>query len=65
VAVIWEECEMCGDYICNIHEVHTAECSCPCIEVWVSDLKFPYDDEVTDESIEWVNNNPYNEEEQW
>lgn len=43
-AVCWEKCDMCGDFICNIHggTQHVADCPCPPIDDWPSTI-YPYD----------------------
>lgn len=30
----WIECDMCEDYLCQIHGEHVADCECPPIEDW-------------------------------
>lgn len=33
----WIPCQCCDDWWCNIHGMHTAECSCPEIDEWKTD----------------------------
>ena len=34
----WIPCpEECGDFFCNLHQMHTADCECPPIDEWVTD----------------------------
>jgi hypothetical protein len=38
----WIRCDCCDDFICTIHKMHVADCSCPEIDVWaVKDID-PY-----------------------
>lgn len=40
----WERCEMCGDFVCNIHEgEHAADCGCPGIDWWAEYEISPYE----------------------
>jgi len=41
---VWEPCECCDDYVCNLHDCHVADCPCPDIEAWVDKNVFPYAD---------------------
>ena len=34
---VWFTCEVCEDWYCAIHDLHVAECDCPCIEDWPFD----------------------------
>ena len=61
--VIWEECEMCGDFACNLHHMHAADCSCPVIDVWAEADLCPYTDHVTGAVKTWVAKNPFEDEE--
>jgi DNA (cytosine-5)-methyltransferase 1 len=38
----WQPCEMCDEFICNIHHEHAFECDCPPIDEWVEHDIFPY-----------------------
>ena len=39
----WVECPGgCGDFACEAHELHVADCACPAIEVWVDAGLWPY-----------------------
>jgi len=48
-AVCWKKCEMCGDFICNIHggDKHVADCACPPIEDWPETI-YPYEATVAE-----------------
>ena len=35
---VWERCECCNDYLCNLHGGHAHECCCPDIDTWVRDV---------------------------
>lgn len=39
---IWERCNCCDDFICNLHEVHVYDCACPEIDVWIELTIDPY-----------------------
>jgi hypothetical protein len=32
-APIWTPCTSCGEFWCNLHELHVADCDCPPIEL--------------------------------
>ena len=38
----WTPCDMCEDYICNIHEMHAHDCVCKPIEWWYDRDMAPY-----------------------
>ena len=44
----WVFCEMCEDFMCNIHHEHVADCPCPEIEVWAAQDLDPYSPCVDD-----------------
>ena len=38
----WQQCDLCDEYICNLHHEHAFECECPSIDEWVEHDIFPY-----------------------
>ena len=58
----WTACDMCEEYICNIHDRHVSDCDCPAIDTWVLGGYFPYDSLVDDKLRNWVEANPFEEE---
>lgn len=30
----WTECQDCGNYWCNLHDMHAHDCECPAVEEW-------------------------------
>ena len=38
----WTPCDMCEDYICNIHEMHAYDCLCEPVEWWYENDMDPY-----------------------
>ena len=38
----WDHCEMCDDFICNIHKKHVADCDCEGVEWWYDQDMDPY-----------------------
>ncbi len=38
----WERCDMCDDFICNIHGMHAYDCTCRNINWWVGLDMCPY-----------------------
>ena len=48
----WTPCDCCGDYLCNIHQVHAHECDCPVIDEW--DFS-PYEEQPVKEVKEDTN----------
>ena len=38
----WVRCECCDDFLCTIHGVHVADCSCPDIDTWALRGMDPY-----------------------
>lgn len=38
----WTLCDMCEDYICNIHKMHAHDCDCQPIEWWYIQEMCPY-----------------------
>ena len=41
---VWEKCECCDDFLCNLHGDHVGDCECPPIEDWAELDLYPYDD---------------------
>lgn len=41
--VAWEPCEACGEFWCNVHEMHAHDCDCPALDEWVEHGLVPYD----------------------
>lgn len=33
----WESCRHCGEFWCNVHQVHAFDCECPPVEDWDTD----------------------------
>lgn len=29
---VWRPCSLCGDYWCELHDMHTHDCECPTLE---------------------------------
>ena len=44
----WTVCEMCEDYICNIHDDHAADCPCEGVEWWEERGMWPYETSVAE-----------------
>jgi DNA (cytosine-5)-methyltransferase 1 len=42
----WERCEVCEDFLCNIHHEHAADCTCPAIDEWADQDLNPYEPTV-------------------
>ncbi len=40
---LWEECKMCGEYWCNLHEEHAHDCDCPDIDAFAEMDIWPYE----------------------
>tara|TARA_R110000803_G_scaffold130198_2_gene197494 strand:- start:49 stop:267 length:219 start_codon:yes stop_codon:yes gene_type:complete len=59
---IWLKCECCDEYMCNIHNVHVHDCTCPGIDVMSEHFIFPYDDPVSDAAIKIIEANPFKDE---
>ena len=63
--VAWAKCDMCEDYICNIHSgQHVADCDCPAIDVWAEHEKWPYSEPVTPALITWAAANPFKDDDE-
>ena len=58
----WTECDMCDEFICNVHDMHVCDCECPDIDTWVAADLFPYDSPVDEDLRKWVKENPWTEE---
>lgn len=54
-APCWEPCEMCEEYLCNLHGEHAADCSCPGVDWWAERELWPYESTV-DEYLRTVGN---------
>ena len=40
----WVKCDMCDDYVCNVHgNQHVHDCDCPPLEDWLDVNLSPYD----------------------
>lgn len=39
---LWTECEMCGEYWCNLHQQHAHDCACPDIDAFAELNIWPY-----------------------
>jgi hypothetical protein len=37
----WMRCTDCGDFWCNVHRQHVADCACPPPEAWTQDPYSP------------------------
>jgi len=51
MSACWTECPDCGDFFCNIHQEHAADCDCPGIEEWAEFDVFPYTSQVDDPGV--------------
>ena len=40
---LWEQCECCEDFLCNLHEVHVYDCACPDIDKFAELGIYPYE----------------------
>jgi len=62
---VWEKCDMCDDFICNVHQSHVYDCECPGIEFWVDHEVWPYDLTVDEynELAKTIDFTDYNEDE--
>lgn len=39
---LWEQCECCDDYVCNMHGMHAYDCECPDIDAFMLLDIYPY-----------------------
>ena len=60
---VWEPCDCCDEYLCNIHYRHAHECDCPSIDVWATSSFYPYVTKATPDVVAWVENHPHRDDE--
>jgi predicted nucleic acid binding AN1-type Zn finger protein len=60
--IVWEACDCCDEYLCNIHMLHASECDCPAIDAWAETEWNPYISKVTTKLLDWVGANSFEHE---
>ena len=54
----WIQCHECGDYICQVHFMHVADCDCPVIDVWAEHDLYPYEPNDKDKVTAFIAAHP-------
>jgi len=54
----WTPYPDCDDFYCNIHKEHAADCAYPSVDVWVESGLWPYENEVNEDVLTFVTDNP-------
>ena len=54
---------MCDEFVCAYHKKHVGDCPCPSVDVWFANGFCPYDTQLNDLVIDFIKNNPYEDDE--